>query len=121
MINSFEDFPVYKRSLELSKEIGKICNKIRNPDFFFLKDQLRRASSSIILNLAEGAGKWSKRDKANFYRISRGSAFETIAALDLVQAYQLISEEKVKKLKDKLNGITKDMHNLIISIERRKK
>jgi four helix bundle protein len=119
MNNSFEDFPVYQKSLFLIKEINSICEKVKEKDLYFLKDQIKRAASSIILNLAEGSGKWTKRDKANFYRISRGSAFECIAALDLFLVYQLIDEQFAEEIKDKLREIGADLQALVISIEKR--
>lgn len=48
-----------------------------------LADQLRRAATSIVLNIAEGAGEYSKAEKARFYRIARRSATECAAVLDV--------------------------------------
>jgi len=48
-----------------------------------LRDQLDRASVSIVLNIAEGAGRFSPADKARFYAIARGSAAECAAVLDV--------------------------------------
>jgi four helix bundle protein len=47
-----------------------------------LADQLTRASTSIVLNVAEGAGKQSKPDKRRYYLTARGSATESAALLD---------------------------------------
>jgi four helix bundle protein len=49
-----------------------------------LRDQLDRASISIVLNIAEGAGRFSPADKARFYAIARGSATECAAIVDIV-------------------------------------
>lgn len=49
-----------------------------------LSDQLDRASLSIALNIAEGAGRTGPRDQARHYAIARGSAFECLAVLDLL-------------------------------------
>src|SRR5215470_19794090 len=51
-----------------------------------LRDQLDRASVSIVLNIAEGAGRFSPADKARFYGIARGSATECAAIVDLLGA-----------------------------------
>jgi four helix bundle protein len=51
-----------------------------------LRDQLDRASVSIVLNVAEGAGRFSGPDKARFYAMARGSATECGAIVDLVLA-----------------------------------
>lgn len=54
-----------------------------------LGDQLRRAATSIALNIAEGAGEFSKPDKARFYRFARRSATECAAALDVAVRLEL--------------------------------
>lgn len=61
----FEKFPVYIQSEELIRVLQPLMkNKRVNVS---IRDQLYRASSSILLNIAEGAGKFSKKDKKNFY------------------------------------------------------
>ena len=57
-----------------------------------LADQLTRASTSIVLNLAEGAGKLSKADKRRYYLTARGSATESAALLDVCLRLRLIGE-----------------------------
>ena len=59
--------------------------------FAALRDQLDRASTSIALNVAEGAGRVSPLDKARFYVIARGSAMECGAILDVLLARGLVS------------------------------
>ncbi len=49
-----------------------------------LRDQLDRASLSIVLNIAEGCGRRAVRDKRRFYAMARGSAFECSAVLDVL-------------------------------------
>ncbi|MFH1389611.1 MAG: four helix bundle protein [Candidatus Margulisiibacteriota bacterium] len=116
---TFEDFPVYKMSVQLAKEINSLSLNIKNISFNFLKDQARRASSSIVLNIAEGAGKWGKKDKANYYRTSRGSCYECLAAIDLFEAYGLINTDKSTEIKDDLKEIANSLNALMSSIEKR--
>lgn len=59
----------------------------------YLVDQLRRAGSSIPLNIAEGAGEFARAEKARFYRIAKRSATECSSILDIIQHLQLIDEE----------------------------
>jgi four helix bundle protein len=55
-----------------------------------LRDQLDRASVSIVLNIAEGAGRTTGPDKAHFFAIARGSATESAAVMDLLLARGLV-------------------------------
>ena len=57
----------------------------------WLRDQLARASSSIVLNIAEGAGRYARPEKAHFYRIARGSAMECAGALDVALGRGLVT------------------------------
>jgi four helix bundle protein len=55
-----------------------------------VRDQLSRASYSIVLNIAEGSGRNSPADRRNFFTISRASVFECVAILDLLHRENLI-------------------------------
>lgn len=57
-----------------------------------LQDQLERASLSVVLNIAEGAGRRSRRDKRRFYSIARGSATECAAIVDVLRLRGLAPE-----------------------------
>lgn len=48
-------------------------------------DQLRRAGLSILLNIAEGSGRHTSKEKANFYLIARGSCYECVAIIKLLK------------------------------------
>ena len=54
-----------------------------------VKDQLERASLSVVLNVAEACGRRSRRDKARYYAIARGSATEVAALLDVLTLRRL--------------------------------
>jgi four helix bundle protein len=56
-------------------------------------DQLRRAGSSVALNIAEGAGKYELADKRRHYLIARGSAMECAAVLDVLARGDLIEPQ----------------------------
>ncbi len=55
----------------------------------YLADQLHRAATSIALNIAEGAGEFSRKDKARFYRMAKRSATECAAVLDVIRTLSL--------------------------------
>jgi four helix bundle protein len=69
-----------------------------------LRDQLSRASLSIVLNIAEGAGKFSKPDKRRYYLSAAGSATECAAILDVCDRLRLTdaaTRDRGKELLDR--------------------
>ena len=60
----------------------------------YLADQLQRAATSVPLNIAEGAGEFSRNEKARFYRMARRSATECAAILDVCRRLTLIEESR---------------------------
>src|SRR6266498_1449280 len=77
------------------------------------KDQLDRASTSIPLNIAEGNGKFSARDRARFLEMARDSALECAACLDVLFVRKLASEQQVAGQKEKLTRIVQILIGLL--------
>jgi four helix bundle protein len=82
-----------------------------------LSDQLTRASTSIVLNLAEGAGKHSKPDKRRFYLTARGSATESAALLDVFMRLKLLDEAGHKAGKGMLVRVVSMLIKLAQNLE----
>lgn len=80
------------------------------------KDQLDRAATSIPLNIAEGNGKFSRRDRARFFDIARGSALESAAALDVLVSRRLTTEERIIPAKEQLLQIVNMLMGLLKSL-----
>lgn len=78
-----------------------------------IKDQLRRASLSIMLNIAEGSSRFSKADRKNFFVIARGSAFECAAVFDFLITQHLITEELYKEFYGNLEELSKMLFAMI--------
>jgi four helix bundle protein len=84
------------------------------------RDQLRRASMSIMLNIAEGTSRFSDADKRNFYVIARGSTFECVAIFDLLSSEGVISMEIFKSYYTKAEEISKMLYSMIRNLEKGK-
>jgi len=82
-----------------------------------LADQLTRASTSIVLNLAEGAGKLSKPDKRRYYLTARGSATESAALLDVCMRLKLIGETQHRAGKEQIVRVVSMLIKLAMSLE----
>jgi four helix bundle protein len=85
-----EKLHVYRLAVEFQTLAARLVPRQRGVLLATLRDQLDRASISIVLNIAEGAGRFSPPDKARFYAIARGSATECGALVDLLLARGLI-------------------------------
>ena len=107
----FEKFPVYQKSeLQYSKVLKVLSNSKIDKN---LRDQLKRASLSVVLNIAEGAGKFSKNDKKNFYVISKGSVNECVAIIRILRIENLIENELFSDIYADLLEIAKMLSALI--------
>jgi four helix bundle protein len=80
----FEKLDVYQKAKSFNSSVYSQIQSNKNIDST-TKNQLRRASLSIMLNIAEGSSRFSKADRRNFYVISRGSAFECVAIFDFMK------------------------------------
>lgn len=110
----FENLEVYKKAFDLNHEILNFLRSNKNIDYF-LNDQLKRASISIVINLAEGTGKFSKPDKRNFYIIARGSLYECVALLEIIKKENAINQENHEYFYKKFEVISKMLSGLINS------
>ncbi len=77
------------------------------------KNQLRRASLSIMLNIAEGSNRFSKPDRRNFFVISRGSAFECVAVFDFLKDETILLEEEFKSFYCKADELARMLFTMI--------
>ena len=93
---SYEKLDVYRVAMELRMSVTRAIGKRGSRD---LRDQFARASSSVILNLSEGAGRWEPADKRRFYVMARGSAFETAAALTLLRSESALTSQQYQAAK----------------------
>ena len=90
-------FKVYQDAKKLHKEIALITKRYPR-SFYYLKDQLRRSSLSIVLQIAEGSAKRSDKDFNRYLEMGMGSANETASGLEVSFEERLITEEKYNGL-----------------------
>ncbi len=109
---SFENLEVYQRGLKLATDLCKIAPKF-SYQYSRLRDQLIGAVISFPLNIAEGSGRISKKDKINFYRIARASIFECVPILVISNNLGLISNEILIQYKQEAIELSKMTISLI--------
>ena len=106
-----ERLDVYQESIAFCGWVGEFLVAISAKAA--AKDQLDRASTSIPLNIAEGNGKFSSKDRARFFEMARGSALECAACLDVLRVRKLASEEQVVLSKERLARIVQMLIGLL--------
>jgi len=109
----FEDFPVYKDSLQFIKEVDDLIGSFPAKGTARIIDQLQRAAMSITLNIAEGAGRFHKTDKRSFYVNARGSVYECVACFEILRAKSLVNEDQHKHFYSNLNNLARQLSALI--------
>jgi four helix bundle protein len=100
-----EKLIVYQRALEFAAWSQMLIDSLTKKTA--TRDHLERAGDSIALNIAEGNGKFSRRDRARFFQIAHGSALESAACLDLFVARRCCEQDAVSKGKLILEEIVK--------------
>ena len=88
-----EGMDCYRLALEFDTASSELVS--RAPAH--IRSQFQRASLSVVLNIAEGAGRWMPLDKARFYATARGSATECAAVLDVLRLRRLAPESKCRE------------------------
>jgi four helix bundle protein len=111
----FEKLIIYGKAKEYYSQLQDLTESeyLKQP----LKNQLERASLSIILNIAEGSGRKTKPAKKNFMIIARGSVFECVAILDLLQQACLLDQAVYQSLYSYADELSRMLYAMIISLE----
>ena len=82
------------------------------------KDQLRRASFSIMLNIAEGSSRFSNKDRKNFMVVARGSAFECAAIIEYLYEVSAVDKDSYVNYLNNLEEISRMLYGLIRGLEK---
>jgi four helix bundle protein len=115
---SFEDLEVWQKAVEFADKVISLIEKIKTGrKHFRLIEQLESCSCSIALNIAEGKGRYSKKEFIQFLYIARGSLFETITLLTIFNKRKWIDDIKLEELKLYGDEIGKMISALIKSVK----
>jgi four helix bundle protein len=106
-IKRFEDIQAWQKARELNKDVYDITNNSHFSKDFSLRDQIRRASISIMANIAEGFGRRSSKEFANFLNMAHGSAAEVQCHLYVSLDLKYINKEDFEMLYNKADEVSK--------------
>ena len=109
----FEDLRVYKLGLDLAKMIYKVTKEFPKEDIYGLTSQMRRATVSVPLNIAEGQGRGSLLENKQFLLIARGSLHEVLATLEIAEQEQYLSTQKKIQIRTEIFHLLRQLNSLI--------
>ena len=106
---------VYQTALRFLVVANEVCQQLPRGRGY-LADQLQRAATSVVLNIAEGAGEFAPKEKARFYRMARRSATESAAVLDVCSNLHLLAQEGYTAGRDLLLQIVSMLVRMITNL-----
>ena len=95
-MDSYIDLDAWSIGLDLVAQVYSLIKNFPKEELYGLSSQTRRASTSILLNIAEGFGRYTYKDKANKYIISRGECNEVEACLFIALRLDFINAEQAE-------------------------
>ena len=105
----FQDLKIWQLSIEIADELFDIADELETKKLFRFAEQLRGAGMSMSNNISEGAGSSSNKEFIQFLNIARRSTFENANILIILNRRNLISEERLNILLDKLDMLSRQI------------
>lgn len=112
-----KDLHVWQKSMDLVTEIYKVTAEFPKEELFGLTNQLRRGAVSIPSNIAEGSARQHNKEFIQFLNVANGSCAEIETQLIIAKNLNLISENTLKLLIEKITNIRNMLIGLIKSIK----
>jgi four helix bundle protein len=116
---SFEEMPVWQKSMELAVRIFHLTEKLPRKEDYGLTSQIRDSGLSVSGNLAEGFGRKHTKDKLNFYYNSRGSLAETKNHLIYGRKVGYFSKPDFESYLALITEIWKELNSIISSLSKK--
>jgi four helix bundle protein len=108
----FEDLDCYKMAVQVFKESYRVAKGLPPDEKYNLSLQIRRAATSIVLNIAEGYGRYHYLDSLRFYYYARGSLSETLGAFILCDEARYTRDE-LSRQRDLCNNALRALNGYI--------
>lgn len=117
---NFKELKVWEKSIDFAGKIIELVEQIEtNRKHYRLIENLESAVTSISNNIAEGKGRFSKKEYIHFLYISRGSLYEVVSILYIFKRVNWITEQKLNELENNATEIAKMLNGLISSISKK--
>lgn len=107
----FEDLKIWQLAIEIADKLFDLADVLEQKRLYRFAEQLRGAGMSMSNNIAEGSGSSSKKEFKQFLNMARRSTFENANILILLRRRDLITEEYLDGLLDKLDHLCRQINN----------
>lgn len=104
-MHRYKDFRVWQLARELTRDIYSLSQSFPKEEAFGLTSQIRRAAVSVMLTIAEGAGRFTTRDFVNFLTMASGSANEVESAAIVAYDQGYITEDQLNMISQKVESL----------------
>ena len=116
---AYEDLDVWNKAVDFTVKVIDIVDSINTSrKHFRLLEQIEASSASISANLAEGKGRFSKKEFVQYCYIARGSLYETMTFLEIFKRKGWISTTDLSSLREEAISIASMIKGLINSIQK---
>jgi four helix bundle protein len=111
--NNFRDLLVWQKARALATRVYKITRTFPRDEIFGLTAQMRKAALSIVFNIAEGKGRYTRVAYRSFLMIARGSAFEVDAQLVIASDLEYLDHSTAETLCEETSEISRMLNAMI--------
>jgi four helix bundle protein len=111
--SNYRDLVVWQKARQLAGDVYRITSQFPRAEQFGIAQQMRRAAVSILSNIAEGCGRWTRADEAHFLVIARGSALELEAQIVISGDVDLLNEGAPADLNERTIEVARMLNGLL--------
>ena len=116
---AYEDLDVWSKAVDFAVRVIELVDSLdTSRKHFRLLEQIEASSTSISTNIAEGKGRFSKKEFVHYCYIARGSLYETMTFLEIFKRVSWISESNIIPLRKEAISIASMIKGLINSIQK---
>ena len=117
MQNQLENLQVWQKGMTLVKEVYLLTKNFPRDELYGLTSQMRRAAVSVPVNIAEGKGRYHKKEYLQFLYLARGSIYELMTLVQLAQSLGYLNPQSATGLLEACGEITAMLNGLIRSLQ----
>ena len=115
-IRDFRDLDIWKKGIEIVKDVYEIVEKFPKQEFYGLVSQVQKSAISIPSNIAEGFNRFHNKEYKQFLYIALGSCAELETQIEIASELKYINDENKKDILEKINHESRMLTNLIKKI-----